>query len=79
LTVTHFSPRIPEQFQWAQFELTDFVAEFDNDCTYLSISDKGVDVHTPPVRHRVFTIEGLILLCMFSEQPVEYVDKREPI
>lgn len=43
--------------------------EFDNECTHLSVSDTA-DIHTPPVRERIFTLDGLILLCMFSEQPV---------
>jgi prophage antirepressor-like protein len=41
--------------------------EFDNDCTHISITetrDGG-----PPRRERVFTIEGLILICMRSDQP----------
>lgn len=43
--------------------------EFDNDCTHVSVSDTPASVNAPPTRERVFTLDGLILLCMFSEQP----------
>lgn len=42
---------------------------FDNDCTQVSVSDIR-EYGAPPRRERVFTLDGLILLCMFSEQPV---------
>lgn len=42
--------------------------EFDNDCTFMSCI--GGSVNQPPQRERIFTLDGLILLCMFSEQPV---------
>lgn len=42
--------------------------EFDNDCTQISVSETRDGF--PPQRERVFTIDGLILLCMFSEQVV---------
>jgi hypothetical protein len=42
--------------------------EFDNDCTYMSCI--GGDATRPPLRERLFTLDGLILLCMHSEQPV---------
>jgi prophage antirepressor-like protein len=42
-------------------------AEFDNDCTEMTYI--GGLVNRPPLRERVFTLDGLILLCMFSEQP----------
>lgn len=43
--------------------------EFDNDCTQMVVSTVR-EVGAPPIRERTFTIDGLILLCMFSEQPV---------
>ena len=42
--------------------------EFDNDCTQLVYI--GGAVNTPPNRERLFSLEGLILICMFSEQPI---------
>jgi len=41
--------------------------EFDNDCAQMSVMNIPGG---PPRRERVFTLDGLILLCMFSEQPV---------
>jgi len=43
--------------------------EFDSDCTQLTVSVMP-EVNRPPTRERVFTLDGLILLCMFSEQPI---------
>jgi len=44
--------------------------EFDSDCTQIVVSTTGVSVHEPPRKERVFTLDGLILICMFSEQPI---------
>jgi prophage antirepressor-like protein len=43
--------------------------EFDNDCTQITVSVIR-EVGAPPVRERCFTLDGLILLCMFSEQKI---------
>lgn len=43
--------------------------EFDSDCTQINILADTGSVGRPPLRQRVFTLDGLILLCMFSTQP----------
>ncbi|MFH1739221.1 MAG: BRO family protein [bacterium] len=42
--------------------------EFDNDCTQITVSVNRDGY--PPQRERIFYLDGLILLCMFSEQPI---------
>ena len=42
--------------------------EFDNDCTELAVS--AIPGESRQIRERLFTLEGLALLCMFSEQPI---------
>ncbi len=44
--------------------------EFDNDCTQIAVSAIQATVGRPPRRERIFTLEGLALICMFSEQPI---------
>jgi prophage antirepressor-like protein len=44
--------------------------EFDHDCTQVAISATEVTANQPPRRERIFTLDGLIVLCFHSEQPV---------
>ena len=49
------------------FDDPSFIQEFDCDTAGMAVS--AIPAVSRQIRERVFTIEGLMLLCMFSELP----------